>query len=121
MPDHEALADVELDQVGAGRHRRRERFERVLGRLRRRAAVADHERAAARMAQIHLVRLNFDPMVEPASRLPAQGEELPSLDPAAIEQAYRRERARRRARVAHREYARNSNARFWVMLPSSRS
>jgi hypothetical protein len=40
----------------------------------------------------------------------------PSLDPTAIEQAYRRERARRRARVAHREYARNSNARFWVML-----
>ena len=68
------------------------------------------------MAQIHVVRLDFDSMVEPASHLPLQSEELPSLDPAAIEQAYRRERARRRARVAHREYARNSNARFWVML-----
>lgn len=45
-----------------------------------------------------------------------QREQTPSLDPAAIEQAYRRERARRRARVEHRQYARNSNARFWVML-----
>ena len=43
-------------------------------------------------------------------------DETPSLDPAAIEHAYRRERARRRARVEHRQYARNSNARFWVML-----
>jgi hypothetical protein len=43
-------------------------------------------------------------------------KDMPSLDPSAIEQAYRRERARRRARVEHREYARNSSARFWVML-----
>jgi hypothetical protein len=60
-------------------------------------------------------------MAEPASRMPDSvdslpSEETPSLDPAAIEQAYIRERARRRARVAHREYARNSNARFWVMI-----
>ena len=40
----------------------------------------------------------------------------PSLDPAAIERAYLRERARRRARIAHHEYARNSNARFWVVI-----
>ena len=43
-------------------------------------------------------------------------EDAPPLDPAAIERAYRRERARRRARVAHREDARSSNARFWVVL-----
>ena len=55
-------------------------------------------------------------MAEPASEFPALGEESPSLDPAAIEHAYLRERARRRRRVAHREYARNSNARFFVML-----
>jgi hypothetical protein len=55
-------------------------------------------------------------MAEPAGNLPASVEETPSLDPAAIERAYRRERARRRARVAHREYARNSSARFWVMM-----
>ena len=43
-------------------------------------------------------------------------DESPSLDPAAIERAYRRERARRRAKVEHRQYARNSNARFWVAM-----
>lgn len=55
-------------------------------------------------------------MAQPASRSPARDEEAPSLDPAAIERAYLRERARRRARIAHREYARHSNARFWVVL-----
>jgi hypothetical protein len=55
-------------------------------------------------------------MAEPASRLQVTSEETPSLDPAAIERAYARERARRRARVAHHEDARSSNARFWVVL-----
>ena len=56
-------------------------------------------------------------MAEIATRPGKVGvDEAPSLDPAAIEHAYRRERARRRARVEHRQYARNSNARFWVML-----
>ena len=40
----------------------------------------------------------------------------PSLDPAAIERAYRRERARRRARYARHNEARSSNARYWVVL-----
>jgi hypothetical protein len=40
----------------------------------------------------------------------------PSLDPAAIEHAYLRERARRRARAARTDAARNSNARFWLVL-----
>jgi hypothetical protein len=48
--------------------------------------------------------------------LDAPSLDAPSLDPAAIERAYIKERARRRARIAHHEYARNSNARFWVML-----
>jgi hypothetical protein len=43
-------------------------------------------------------------------------EDAPSLDPATIERAYLRERARRRARSARHEYARSSNARFWVVL-----
>ena len=43
-------------------------------------------------------------------------ETTPSLDPAAIERAYRRERARRRAKVEHRQYARNSTARYWVAI-----
>ena len=55
-------------------------------------------------------------MAEPASRLPMPSHDTPSLDPAAIEQAYLRERARRRAKVAHHQYARNSSARFWVLL-----
>ena len=55
-------------------------------------------------------------MAQPARRLTALEEDAPSLDPAAIERAYRRERARRRARVEHREGARSSNARFWVVL-----
>ncbi len=42
--------------------------------------------------------------------------ELPSLDPGAVEVAYRRERARRRARVAHRTETRRSHLRFWVVL-----
>jgi hypothetical protein len=40
----------------------------------------------------------------------------PSLDPAAIERAYRRERARRRARYAHNNAARSSSARYWVVV-----
>jgi hypothetical protein len=40
----------------------------------------------------------------------------PSLDPAAIERAYLRERARRRARSARVAASRNSNARFWLVL-----
>jgi hypothetical protein len=55
-------------------------------------------------------------MAQPASRYPALDEEAPSLDPAAIERAYLRERARRRARLERRQYARNSEARFWVVL-----
>ena len=46
----------------------------------------------------------------------ALDEDAPSLDPAAIEHAYLRERARRRARIAHRESKRSSNARFWIVL-----
>ena len=55
-------------------------------------------------------------MAQPARRLTALEEDAPSLDPAAIERAYRRERARRRARIEHREDTRSSNARFWVVL-----
>jgi hypothetical protein len=40
----------------------------------------------------------------------------PSLDPAAIERAYRRERARRRARFARDDAARSSNARYWLVV-----
>ena len=56
-------------------------------------------------------------MAEPARKAaPVLVDETPSLDPRAIEQAYRRERARRRARIERRTAARRSNVRFWVTL-----
>ena len=55
-------------------------------------------------------------MAQPATRTLPPEADAPSLDPAAIERAYRRERARRRARSARRNAARSSNARFWVVL-----
>ncbi len=55
-------------------------------------------------------------MANPASRPPALDEGAPSLDPAAIERAYRRERTRRNVRSSRRDYARSSNARFYVVL-----
>ena len=61
-------------------------------------------------------------MAEPRSRTrrrddpPAVDDDPPSLDPLAVELAYRRERARRRARVERRSEARRSNVRFWVSL-----
>jgi len=41
-------------------------------------------------------------------------DDPPSLDPLAIERNYRRERARRRAKVERRSAVRRSNVRFWV-------
>jgi hypothetical protein len=43
-------------------------------------------------------------------------DDTPSLDPRAIEQNYRRERARRRAKVERRSEVRRSNVRFWVTV-----
>jgi hypothetical protein len=51
-------------------------------------------------------------MAEPA---PLE-EDSPSLDPRAIERNYRRERARRRAKVERQSAAKRSNVRFWVTL-----
>lgn len=59
-------------------------------------------------------------MPEPARRATLIADEpvddSPSLDPLAIERAYRRERARRRARVERKSEARRSNLRFWIVL-----
>ena len=55
-------------------------------------------------------------MAEPARRPAALDEDAPSLDPAAIERAYQRERARRRARIEKKRAGRRSNVRFWVVL-----
>jgi hypothetical protein len=55
-------------------------------------------------------------MAQPARHLRVVEADEPSLDPAAIERAYARERARRRARYARHDEARNSNARYWVVI-----
>ena len=54
-------------------------------------------------------------MASPARR-PLETEEPPVVDPAAIERAYREHRARRRARVEHRQRAKVASVRFWIVL-----
>ena len=55
-------------------------------------------------------------MPQPARSTPPLDDDLPSLDPLAIERNYRRERARRRARVQRGSEARRSGVRFWVTM-----
>jgi hypothetical protein len=55
-------------------------------------------------------------MAQPATRREAVEDDGPSLDPSAVERAYRRERARRHARHRRHNDARSSNARFWVVI-----
>jgi hypothetical protein len=55
-------------------------------------------------------------MAQAARQTPHLDDDTPSLDPNAIEQNYRRERARRRAKVERRSAVRRSNVRFWVSL-----
>ncbi len=54
-------------------------------------------------------------MAEPARRRPAP-DDPPVLDPAAIEQAYRRQRAKRRAGIERSRERRRARIRFWVVL-----
>lgn len=55
-------------------------------------------------------------MPEPARDSRVLEDDPPSLDPLAIERNYRRERARRRARVERQSAARRSDVRFWITL-----
>lgn len=55
-------------------------------------------------------------MAEPARDSRVVEDDPPSLDPLAIERNYRRERARRRARVERQSAARRSDIRFWITL-----
>jgi len=43
-------------------------------------------------------------------------EDLPAIDPSAVERAYRLHRARRHARVQHRRERRLAAVRFWLFL-----
>jgi hypothetical protein len=57
-------------------------------------------------------------MAETARQTPVLhgDDDAPSLDPLAIEHAYRRERHRRRVRLERRSEARRSHIRFWITL-----
>lgn len=54
-------------------------------------------------------------MAEPA-RTDAPLDEPPLSDPAAIDRAYRQHRAKRRAKIEHRQRAKHASLRFWVVL-----
>jgi hypothetical protein len=55
-------------------------------------------------------------MAEPARRRTPVADEPPLTDPSVVQQAYRRERARRRAKVEHRRRAKHASFRFWIVL-----
>jgi hypothetical protein len=52
-------------------------------------------------------------MAQPARR---QADDVPDVDPATVDRAYRYHRERRRARVRHTRAAKRANLRFWVVL-----
>lgn len=54
-------------------------------------------------------------MAQPARR-PEPARDDPPLDPFAIQRAYRRERARRRARLVRNRERRHADVRFLVVL-----
>jgi len=51
-------------------------------------------------------------MAQPARR----ADDVPDVDPAAVDRAYRYHRERRRARVRHSRERRRAKLRFWVVL-----
>jgi hypothetical protein len=51
-----------------------------------------------------------------ARSLPEQDEDVPVLDPTAIQRNYHRERARRRARIERKRETRYADLRFWGVL-----
>ena len=52
-------------------------------------------------------------MAQPATR---QVDDIPDVDPAAVDRAYRYHRERRRARIRHSRERKRANLRFWVVL-----
>ena len=53
-------------------------------------------------------------MAQPARRSPAP--EAPPVDPHAVDLAYRRERARRRARIERDRAKTRATLRFWLVI-----
>ena len=83
--------DVELDEVDAGGDRGLERRERVLGRDRRRAAMADHERPAAASARFTCAdarRSRSRPAGRRRAKLAARGERPRRRSPAPAAVAF---------------------------------
>lgn len=54
-------------------------------------------------------------MAQPARREVA-AEEIPTIDPGAVDRAYRFHRAKRYARIERRRARRRARIRFWVVL-----
>lgn len=54
-------------------------------------------------------------MAEPARQTPAP-DEPPVFDPRVIERAYRRQRAKRRARVERNRERSHAHLRFWLVI-----
>jgi hypothetical protein len=54
-------------------------------------------------------------VAEPARQPPAP-DEPPILDPRVIERAYRRQRAKRRARIERSRERRHARLRYWLVL-----
>jgi hypothetical protein len=52
-------------------------------------------------------------MAQPARR---QVADVPDVDPATVDRAYRYHRERRRARVRHSRERKRAKLRFWVVL-----
>jgi hypothetical protein len=52
-------------------------------------------------------------MAQPARR---QADDVPDVDPAAVDRAYRYHRDRRQARVRHSRELKRARLRFWVVL-----
>lgn len=55
-------------------------------------------------------------MAEPARQAPVSGDEPPILDPHVVERAYRRQRAKRRARVELLRERGHARLRFWLVI-----
>jgi hypothetical protein len=53
-------------------------------------------------------------MAEPSPR--SRPDDPPPFDPVAVDRAYLKERARRRARIERSRASRRSSVRFWVVL-----
>jgi hypothetical protein len=59
--------------------------------------------------------LELAPMAEPAQRQPVRVD-APSVDPHAVNRAYRFYRAQRHAKVEHRRETRMARVRYWAIF-----